>query len=122
MVESVRVELEELDLLEQPELVEQAVDLAPRRAAKDVVHLGAEAVGAEGEGVCVAAGRVVGLEDDHPPPRLREQRGRAEAGHAGADHEIVAGLNGVGHRAQGSRSASAAARSVDAATQRPIAV
>jgi hypothetical protein len=100
VVEAVGIELEELDLVDEAELVEEPVDLSARRTAEDVVDLGAEAIVAEREGMRVAAGGIVRLEDDDLAPCLREQRRGAEARHAGADHQVVAFVDRLVHGAK----------------------
>ena len=90
VVVAVGIELDEGHLIDQAQLVEQPVDGAPRLAAEDVVDLRAEPIATQLEGMRVAAGRVVGLDDDHPSPGVSEDGRGGETGHAGAHHQIVA--------------------------------
>jgi hypothetical protein len=76
-------------------------------AAADEVHGGVEVVGAPAEGVRVAPGPVVSLDDQHRAPGAREQRGGGEAADAGADDDgVVDVVLGFGVEPQWIRSSS----------------
>jgi hypothetical protein len=99
VVVPVRFELEEGHPIDQAEIVEQAVHGASGPTAEDVVDLGAEPIAAQIEGVGVATGHLVGLDDDHASAGVGEAGGHGETRHAGAHHEIVAVERLHGHGA-----------------------
>ena len=88
-VETERVVADELDLLGEAELVQEAVDRLSLAAVPDVVELGVEAKARGLKGVGIAPCVLVGL--DHPdrssPPR--HQGGEGEGREPAADDQVV---------------------------------
>ena len=90
VIEAFGVEPLEADLRVEPRAAQELAHRLAFAAAEDVVNLRAEAILADRERVRVAAGYVVRLDNEHAAATSRgEQRGRREAAHPGADHEIV---------------------------------
>ena len=101
VVEALRVEPHERDLVRDADRVEEPVHALSLAAVEDVVHLRAEAEILHPERVRVAARRVVRLDDEDLSPGRGEERAHRETAHAGADDEVVVVAHGgqpIGYR------------------------
>ncbi len=92
VIEPLGIEPTKSHLFVKAEPAQELVDRFAFATIEDVVNLGAESILAHSKGMCVPTGRVVRLEHEHTSPLGREQGTRRQAGHAGADHEVIEGL------------------------------